>query len=105
MNNNQEVILKLQEIESVLQDQDNSTKELKGVVNDLMSIVQALDKDQAIHAEKQSHLFYRVEQLKRELEVLEDRGEKGSNRQRDLVEKALMAVLGGLLTYIFSLSK
>lgn len=105
MNNNQEVILKLQEIESVLQDQDNTTKDLKSVVNDLKSIVQALDKDAAIQAEKQSHLFYRIEQLQRELETLEGRGEKGTDRQRDLVEKALMALLGGLLTYIFSLAK
>lgn len=103
--NNPEVILKLQEIESVLQEQNNSSKELKGVVTELKGIVQALDKDAAIHAEKQSHMFYRIEQLQREIDVLEGRGERGSDRQRDLVEKALMAVLGGLITYIFSLAK
>lgn len=102
---NTEVILKLQEIESVLQDQNSSTKELKGIVSDLKKVVQDLDKDNAIQAEKQSHMFYRIEQLQRELETIEGRGERGSDRQRDLVEKALMAVLGGLITYIFSLAK
>ena len=102
---NQEVILKLQEIESVLQDQENSAKELKSVIEELKKIVQALDKDMAIYAEKQSHLIYRIEQLQREIEVLEGKGEKGNDRQRDLVEKALFALLGGLITYMYSLAK
>jgi chromosome segregation ATPase len=102
---NQEVILKLQEIEKVLQDQENSTSELKNVVSELKGIVQDLDKDMAIQAEKQSHLLFRVEQLQREIEVLESRGEKGNDRQRALIENALMVVLGGLISYIFSMAK
>lgn len=100
---NQEVILKLQAIESVLQNQENSTTELKDIVDELKGIVQDLDKDAAIQAEKQSHLFYRVEQLQGELKALEARGEKGNDRQRALIENALMAVLGGLITYVFGL--
>jgi chromosome segregation ATPase len=100
---NQEVILKLQAIENKLQDQDNSAAELKGVVTELKGIVQDLDKDMAIQAEKQSHLFFRIEQFQRELEVLESRGEKGNERQRSLIENALMVVLGGLISYLFSL--
>jgi chromosome segregation ATPase len=101
----QEVIQKLHEMETLLRDHKNDAQELRNVINELMNIVQSLDKDMAIQTEKQSHLFYRIEQLQKELDALENRGEKGSDRQRDLVEKALMAVLGGLITYIFSLAK
>lgn len=102
--NNQQVILKLQEIETVLQDQENSAAELKDVIDELKGIVQNLDKDMAIQAEKQSHLLFRIEQLQRELQVLESRSEKGSDKQRALIENVLMAVIGGLITYIFSLA-
>lgn len=102
---NQEVILRLKAIENVLQEQGNSTKELEKVVEDLKGIVLSLDKELALQAEKYSHLFFRIEQLQKEIEVLANKGEKGNDRQRDLVEKALMAVLGGLITFIFSLAK
>ncbi len=98
------LIYKLQTIEKVLQDQSNNAEQLKNVVNDLHSIIQELDKDMVIHSEKQSHLYYRVEQLQKEVELLEQSGEKNSNRQRELMEKVLMAFLGGLITYIYSIS-
>lgn len=100
---NQEVLLKLQAIEDRLQDQENSAAELKSVVTELKGIVQDLDKDMAIQAEKQSHLFFRIEQLQRELEVLESKGEKGNDRQRGLIENALMIVLGSLISYLLSM--
>jgi chromosome segregation ATPase len=100
---NSELIQKLREIENTIQDQETDTVELKGVVNELKSIVQSLDKDMAIQLEKQSHLSYRVEQLQREIELLEEKGVKSGDRQRALVENALMAFLGGLITYVFSL--
>ncbi|MNP71378.1 hypothetical protein D3C76_1677580 [compost metagenome] len=76
---------------------------MKHIVDELKDIVQDLDKDMAIQAEKQSHLFFRIEQLQGELKALEARGEKGSDRQRALVENALMVVLGGLISYLFGL--
>ena len=102
--NNQEVIRKLQEIESVLQEQETSTTELKHVVDELKNIVQDLDKGMAIQAEKQSHLLFRIEHLQKELQALESKNEKGNDKQRALIENALMIVLGGLITYIFSLA-
>lgn len=103
MNNNQEVILKLQEIESVLQDQVNSTKELEDVVTELKSIVTDLDKKSAVDETNQSHLKYRIEVLEQELKALEQKGEKGTDKQRALVENALMVILGGVIAYLFSL--
>ncbi|QIW88659.1 hypothetical protein P59_061 [Bacillus phage P59] len=100
---NSELIHKLREIENTIQDQETDTVELRVVVNELKLIVQSLDKDMAIQLEKQSHLFYRVEQLQREIELLEQKGVKSSDKQRALVENALMAFLGGLITYVFSL--
>lgn len=99
---NNEIMQKLKEIENTLQNHKTDTVELRNVVNDLRDIVQSLDKDMAIHSEKQSHLFYRIEQMQREIELLDEKGEKGNDRQRDIIEKALMAFLGGLITYIFN---
>lgn len=100
-----ELIHKLKDIESVLQDHDNTAEQLTQIVNELKSVVQDLDKTLAIQTEKQSHLFYRIEQLQQQIKVLESSGEKETGRQRDLIEKALMAFLGALITYIFSLAK
>lgn len=99
---NNEIMQKLKEIENTLQNHKTDTVELRNVVNDLRDIVQSLDKDMAIHSEKQSHLFYRIEQMQREIELLDEKGEKGNDKQRDIIEKALMAFLGGLITYIFN---
>lgn len=104
MSTEQELIHKLKHIEHVLQSHDNNMGSLMEVVEELKEIVQELDKVMAIQSEKQSHLFYRVEQLQKEIEMLEKSGEKTNDRQRDLVEKALMAFIGGLITYVFSLS-
>lgn len=101
---NSELIQKLKHIELALQEHENDTEQLKQVVEELKSIVQALDKEMAIKDEKQSHLFYRIEMLQKQIEDIEARGDKTSDKQRDLVEKALMAFLGGLITYIFSLA-
>lgn len=99
-----ELVYKLKTLEAALSTQEQSVEQLKKVVEELSSVVKELDKVLAIHSEKQSHLFYRVEQLQREVEMLEASGEKTTSRHQDLVEKALMAFLGGLITYIFSLS-
>ncbi|AMQ66585.1 hemolysin [Bacillus phage Shbh1] len=104
MDENNNIIHKLKHIELILQDHENNTTKLKKVVQELKDIVQDLDKTMAIQEEKQSHLFYRIEQLQKQIEMLEKSGEKSSDRHRDLVEKALMVFLGGLITYILSLS-
>lgn len=103
--NNTELLDKLKDIESTLQTSTNDTAELKTVVHELKNIVQSLDKDVAIQTEKQSHLFYRIEQLQSEINMLEDKGDKSNDRHRQLIENALMAVLGGVITYVFSLLK
>jgi chromosome segregation ATPase len=100
---NDELIQKLRQIEDALQDHETDAKELKSMVGELRKIVQVLDKDMAIQLEKQSHLFYRVEQLQRELELLEAKGVKSSDKQRAFIESALLAFLGGLITYVFSI--
>jgi chromosome segregation ATPase len=98
-----ETIQKLKSIEERLQNNANETTELKGIVGELKNVVQSLDKNAAIQDQKHSHLFYRVEQLQKEIELIESKGDKKGDSQRALVEKALMAFLGGLITYLFSL--
>jgi len=102
-NNEADVIQRLRVIEEKIQDQHNDTSELRDVVDELKKIVVSLDKASAIQEEKQSHLTFRIEQLKTEIELLEAKGVKSSDKQRALVENAIMAFLGGLITYIFSL--
>lgn len=99
-----ELMHRLKRLENTVQEQDSSLGQIKQVIEEVKGVIQDLDKTVAIQAEKQSHLFYRIEQLEKELVVLGSQGEKTNNRQRDLVEKALMAFLGGLITYVFSLS-
>lgn len=100
---NSDIIERLKGLEDTIQNQENDATELKGVVSELKTIVQSLDKDVAIQVEKQSHLYFRIEQLQKEIELLEAKGVQSSDKQRALVENALMAFLGGLITYIFGL--
>jgi chromosome segregation ATPase len=97
-----ELMDRLRKVENALQEGRSDTKRLKSVINDLRDIIQALDKDHAIHAEKFSHLYYRVEELSKEISKLEGKGDKTNEKQRDLMENALMVILGGLITYFFS---
>lgn len=103
METNQEVMAKLQKIESVIQDQESDITELNQVVDELKGIVQNLDKNMAIQAEKQAHLLSRIEQLQDQIHVLENQNDKGNDNQRQLIENTLMALLGGLIAYIFNL--
>lgn len=103
--NNTELLDKLKDIESALQNNSGDTAELKAVVHELKNVVQSLDKELAIQSEKQSHLFFRIEQLQSEINLLEDKDDKASDRHRQLIENALMAVLGGVISYVFGLLK
>lgn len=80
-------------------------KELTVAINELKSIVQSIDKDTAIQAEKQSHLYYQISQLEKTVESMKGNDTKEVDRKRDLIEKIFMAVLGASVTYIFSLLK
>lgn len=99
-----ELVERLKQLEARLRDNDNSTAQLKQVTRELKLVVQDLDKTMAIQIEKQAHLFYRIEHLQKEIELLEESGEKTKGKQQDLVEKALMIFLGALLTYVFSIA-
>lgn len=103
MATNQEVMAKLQKIESVIQDQESDTTELKQVVDELKGIVQNLDKSMAVQAEKQAHLLSRIDYLQGQIQVLENQNDKGNDNQRQLIENTLMAILGGIIAYIFNL--
>lgn len=103
MATNQEVMAKLQKIESVIQDQESDITELNRVVDELKDIVQDLDKNMAIQAEKQAHLLSRIDFLQGQIRVLEDQKDKGNDNQRQLIENTLIAILGGIIAYIFNL--
>ncbi|AGT13639.1 hypothetical protein TROLL_69 [Bacillus phage Troll] len=105
MTNQQEFEYRLKEIENVLKEHAEESEDMKKVLEELQAIVRDIDKNAAINEEKQSNLIYRIDLLHQKLATLETRGEKGTDKQRALVENALMVVLGGILSYIFSLSQ
>lgn len=82
---------------------DAERKELEKAINELKSIVQSLDKEMAINIEKQSHLYYQINQLEKAVSGLQGVDSREIDRKRDLVEKIFMAVLGATVTYIFSM--
>ena len=52
--------------------------------------------------EKNSNIFYQLEQLERRLEELERTSEKSSDNTRQFVEKIVMLIIGGLVTWLFN---
>ena len=81
-------------------------KRLYGEIGELQRIhttsITALDKDVSIQGEKNSNIFYQLEQLERRLEELERSSEKSSDNTRQFVEKIVMLIIGGLVTWLFN---
>lgn len=81
-------------------------KRLYGEIGELQrthtTSITALDKDTAIQEEKNSNIFYQLEQLERRLEELERSSEKNSDNTRQFVEKIVMLIIGGLVTWLFN---
>lgn len=103
--NDKNIKYKLQIIEQKLQQSDSNSDVLKQVVSDLKDVVQSMDKEFAIHSEKQSHLFFRIEQIQKEVDSVGGKGDKTSEKHRDLLENALMVIVGGVLAYLLSMAK
>lgn len=82
---------------------ESEQRELEQAIKELKNIVQSLDKETAIQAEKQSHLYYQIVQLEKTVDSMKGDDSKEVARKRDLVEKIFMAVIGALVTYIFGL--
>ena len=81
-------------------------KRLYGEIGELQrthtTSITALDKDTSIQEEKNSNIFYQLEQLERRLEELERTSEKNSDNTRQFVEKIVMLIIGGLVTWLFN---
>lgn len=81
-------------------------KRLYGEIGELQrthtTSITALDKDTAIQEQKNSNIFYQLEQLERRLEELERTSEKNSDNTRQFVEKIVMLIIGGLVTWLFN---
>lgn len=96
---------------------DKSNRELKDAIDTLKRLydelyedgrqskvlITSVDREQAIQVEKNANIFYQLGQLERRLEELEDQKDKSSEKNRDLIEKIFMLILGGAVTYIFSM--
>lgn len=87
-----------------------SIDSLKKIYEDVMSlntdtrnVISSLDKEQAIQSEKNTHIFYQLGQLEKRVEELERHDDKSSDNMRGLIEKVFMAVIGGLVAYVFSM--
>ena len=82
-------------------------KRLYGEIRDLQrthtTTITALDKDISIQEEKNSNILYQLEQLERRLEDLERTSEKNSENTRQFVEKIVLLIIGGLVTWLFNI--
>lgn len=65
--------------------------------------ITALDKDMSIQGEKNINIFYQLEQLEKRLGDLERSSEKSSDNTRQFVEKIVMLIIGGLVTWLFNI--
>lgn len=87
-----------------------SIEALKKVYDEVMSlnretrtVVSSLDKEQGIQTERNTNIFYQLGQLEKRVEELERNEGKSSDNMRGLIEKVFMVVIGGLITYVFSM--
>lgn len=114
-----DIIRQLKELEESLQDNKSDYKDLKRVVDSLKDIVErvekgtagnkdvivSLDKDTALISEKLVFIFFRLEQLQKELESLDGQNTKQDDKSKARMENIIMLILGGVVTYFFSLIK
>lgn len=81
-------------------------KRLYGEIGELQrthtTSITALDKDVSIQGEKNSNIFYQLEQLEKRIEELERTSERDSDNTRQFVEKIVMLIIGGLVTWLFN---
>jgi len=90
------------EIRYTIEHLQKIVNEINTLQREAGSIVSSLDKDHAIQGEKNSNIFYQLEQLERRLEELERNSEKSNDSSRQFVEKVLMLMIGGLVTWLFN---
>lgn len=67
------------------------------------AIISSIDREQAIQVEKNSNIFYQLGQLEKRITELERTKDESSEKTKDMIEKIMMLVIGGLVTYVFSL--
>lgn len=90
------------EIKYTLEHLQRIFKEIQESQRNTSSIVSSLDKDQAIQGEKNTNVFYQLEQLERRLEDLERNAEKSNDSTRQFIEKVVMLIIGALVTWLFN---
>ena len=67
------------------------------------AIIASVDREQAIQVEKNTNIFYQLGQLEKRITELERNKDVSSEKTKDMIEKIMMLVIGGLVTYVFSL--
>lgn len=98
-----DIIYRLKDIERSIRSQNNTTDELRKIVDELKNIIADMDKSISIQEEKQTMLNYKIKQLQKEVELLDESGERAKSRNQDLVEKTLFVFLGGIVTFLFNM--
>ena len=71
--------------------------------NEQEAIISSVDREQAIQVEKNTNIFYQLGQLEKRISELERTKDESSEKTKDMIEKIMMLVIGGLVTYVFSL--
>lgn len=66
-------------------------------------IAATLDKDQAIQGEKNSNIFYQLEQLEKRISELETTIQKNDDYTKKFIEKIVLLIIGSLIPWVFSM--
>lgn len=92
-----------QEIQASVQELQKIYKEVYDMHKRTSDIAIGLDKDHAIQGEKNSNIFYQLEQLERRITDLEQQAQKSNDSSKQFVEKVIMLIIGAIVTWIFNI--
>lgn len=91
------------EIRQTMESLKRYYSELSEDRNEQEAIISSVDREQAIQVEKNTNIFYQLGQLEKRISELERTKDESSEKTKDMIEKIMMLVIGGLVTYVFSL--
>ena len=104
---NSDTGISLKEIKSSVNELKELTHELKekGTVSNeaLTRSLNTIDREVAVQDEKIANVLFQISTIDKRIQDLECGAVKSQDSMRALVDKIIMAVIGGVLTYLFNL--
>lgn len=98
---------------------DRSIEDLKNTVEELQKLTKeiqdvdianhtklnenfvAIDKEISVQGEKLANIYHQLGQIERRVKDLEKDDDRAVERSRSIIDRIVIAIIGGLVTYIF----